>query len=121
VTDTDVQREIQILRAAYCRKLPAELARLATLLVAAREAGDEQQLDAAHRLAHMLKGSSGSYGLADVSAELKRIEEHLDRALEGESPVTEGVWDEIEDALRTARDWAARPGSWRHRLRAPKA
>jgi chemotaxis protein histidine kinase CheA len=104
VTDSEVQREIQILRAAYCRKLPRELAHLGTLLAEARETHDEQQLDAARRLAHMLKGSSGSYGLAEVSAELRRIEESLDRALEDESPVSEGVWSEIEHALRAARD-----------------
>jgi len=103
VTDPDIQREIQLLRVAYCRKLPGKLARLGTLLAEAREGHEEPQLDAARRLAHMLKGSSGSYGLAEVSAELRRIEEHLDRALEGESPVSEAVWSEIERALSTAR------------------
>ena len=103
MTETDIQRELQLLREAYRRKLPGELARLGRLLIEAREAHEEKQLDAARRLAHMLKGSSGSYGLDEVSAELRRIEEHLDRVLEGESPVSEGVWSEIEHALSTAR------------------
>ena len=102
MTDPDIQREIQLLRVAYCRKLPRELTRLGTLLAEARDTHEEQQLDAARRLAHMLRGSSGSYGFAEVSVELRRIEEHLDRVLEGESPVTEGVWEEIEDALSAA-------------------
>jgi HPt (histidine-containing phosphotransfer) domain-containing protein len=110
VTGTDVHREIQLLREAYCRKLPGELARLGALVARARETHEQDRLDAARFLAHKLRGSSGSYGLAELSAELRRIEERLDRLFEGTSPASDAVWSEIEAALRAARGRLAPPG-----------
>jgi CheY-like chemotaxis protein len=100
----DLDRDLQVLREAYCRKLPGELYRLGALLDGARETDEQERLEAAHRLVHMLKGTSGSYGLAEVSSELRRIEERLDRLLAGTSSPSEPLWDEIEHALRAARD-----------------
>lgn len=102
MTDTEVQRELRRLRKAYRQQLPGELGRLRTLLAGARVAADEQQLEAACHLAHMLMGSSGTHGLTEVSAQLRRIEEHLNRMVEGGPEVSEGVWDEIEEALKAA-------------------
>ncbi len=65
-------------------------------------------IEAARDLAHMLKGTSGSYGFEELSAELRRIEEHLDRLLDGESPDSPAVWSEIEQALNRAGDHLCR-------------
>jgi chemotaxis protein histidine kinase CheA len=102
VSEVELQRDLQELREAYRRKLPAKLARLEELLDAAREVCEREALEAARLLAHTLKGTSGSYGLEGVSADLARIEEQLDRRLGGELSDTD--WSEIERILGRVRD-----------------
>jgi HPt (histidine-containing phosphotransfer) domain-containing protein len=92
-------------------KLPGKLDQLDALLRGARRAHERGPLEAARNLAHMLKGTSGSYGFEEISAELKRIEERLDRLLEGESPESPAVWSEIEQALNRAGDHLCRRGT----------
>jgi HPt (histidine-containing phosphotransfer) domain-containing protein len=108
VADADLQRDLQRFREAYRRKLPGKLDQLDALLRGARGAQERGQLEAARDLAHMLKGTSGSYGFGELSAELRRIEEHLDRLLDGESPDSPAVWSEIEHALNRAGDHLCR-------------
>jgi HPt (histidine-containing phosphotransfer) domain-containing protein len=102
VADADLQRDLQRFREAYRRKLPGKLDQLDALLRGARGSHERGRLEAARHLAHMLKGTSGSYGFEEISAELRRIEERLDRLLEGESPDSPAVWSEIEQALDRA-------------------
>ena len=52
-------------------------------------------------MAHTLKGTSGSYGFDELSAELRRIEEGLEGLIE-EAPAD--AWERIGHALARARD-----------------
>ena len=104
MADADLERALEPLRAAYRRKLPGRLAQLGALLGRARDPHGTQQLEAARELAHTLKGTSGSYGLNDVSVELGRIEEHLVRLLEGAPADSADLWEDIERALMRAGD-----------------
>lgn len=102
--DADLQRDLERLREDYRRKLPGKLEQLGALLRGARGAQARGPLEAARHLAHMLKGTSGSYGFDEISAELSRIEDRLDRLLEWESAESPAVWNEIEQALKRAVD-----------------
>jgi HPt (histidine-containing phosphotransfer) domain-containing protein len=112
VSDPDLERDLCQLREAYRPKLVEKLAQLDGHLRRAREERlAKQQLEAARQLAHMLMGTSGSYGLDEVSAELARIEEQLEHLLENETPDPAAAWTAIEQALGQARARATGPAS----------
>ncbi len=104
VPDADLQRDLRRFRGDYRRKLPGKLDQLDALLRGARGGRERGQLEAARHLAHKLEGTSGSFGFEEISAELRRIEEHLNSLLEGKSPDSPAVWSEVEQALTRARD-----------------
>ena len=60
--------KLAALRAAYRRALPEQLDALATLLEAAGAAMATGAVEDAWRLAHRLKGTSGSYGFSELAA-----------------------------------------------------
>ncbi len=101
--------ELERLREDYRRELPVKLAGLEALLRAAFRSRDRESLDAAHREAHSLKGSSGSYGFDEACRELQGIEDSLAQLLEPAPPELSGVWPALERAL--ARTRASLPAS----------
>jgi HPt (histidine-containing phosphotransfer) domain-containing protein len=104
VSDADLHRDLEQLREAYRRKLPGRLAELDALLNGARQGQAREPLEAARRLAHMMKGTAGSYGFDEISAELGRIEESLEVLLAGTSPDSAVVWNAIEQAWTRVGD-----------------
>jgi two-component system chemotaxis sensor kinase CheA len=104
VSDAGLDRELRRIREGYRERLPGMLAELAELLQGAREErASERRLDAFCQLVHKLKGSSGSFGFDQVSAELARIEAQLERLLAGAAPDRVASWTEIEQSLDRAR------------------
>ena len=103
MSEEDLERDLERLRRTYRGKLTGKLARLDFLLGEARRVTEREQLEAARELAHTLKGTSGSYGFDELSAEFKGIEERLDHLLEGVSAGSAAAWKEIEQALKRAR------------------
>ena len=104
MSDPDLERGLRRIREAYRQKLPGKLAELAEHLRGAREErAPEQRLETSNRLVHRLKGTSGSFGFDEVSAELARIEVQLERLLSGATPDRVAPWTEIEQALGRAR------------------
>src|SRR5262245_31875298 len=92
------------LREDYRRRLPEKLAQLeARLRSAEREPRDRARIEAARDLAHTLKGTSGSHGLAATCADLARIEEALDRLLAGRAEGDGSFWSGLGEALLRAR------------------
>ena len=59
--------------------------------------------DAAWRLAHRLKGTSGSYGLYELAAQLEAIEESFERARRAHTPATDDERSRAAAALERAR------------------
>ena len=112
LSDPDLERDLLHLREVYRPKLLGKLAELDGQLRRAREERPaKQQLEDARQLAHTLMGTSGSYGLDQVSTELARIEEQLERLLEGAMPDPAAAWTAIEQALGQARTRAAGPAA----------
>jgi HPt (histidine-containing phosphotransfer) domain-containing protein len=103
VPDEDLTRALDGLRGAYRVKLTEKLARLGSLVGEARKLRDPDKLQAARDLAHMLKGTSGSYGFDECSAALSRVEEDLERLADGAPANAAAAWLEIEQALERAR------------------
>jgi HPt (histidine-containing phosphotransfer) domain-containing protein len=121
--DGDLARELEGLRRSYRDKLIELLARLGSLVREARKVRDGDGLRAARDLAHRLKGTSGSYGFDECSAQLRRIEERLERLADATpadaapsdaapadaapadaAPAdAAAIWMEIEQALSRAR------------------
>ena len=103
MSEEDLERDLERLRRAYRGKLTGKLAQLDFLLGEARRLPEREEIEAARDLAHTLKGTSGSYGFDESSAEFKGIEERLDQLLEGASEGAAAAWMEIEQALTRAR------------------
>lgn len=102
--DTDWERELQRLREIYRPKLRGELATLGADLREARDAAPTQpKLDAARRLAHRLKGTSGSYGLEASCAALEEIELQLEQLQNRTAPDLRAAWAVIEEQLGRLR------------------
>jgi HPt (histidine-containing phosphotransfer) domain-containing protein len=101
--DGDLARELEGLRRAYRDKLIEMLARLGSLVREARKMRDGDEFQAARDLAHRLKGTSGSYGFHECSAQLSRIEDRLERLADAAPANAAAIWMEIEQALSRAR------------------
>lgn len=104
MSEIDLERDLERLRRAYRVKLGAKLARLASLLGESRRVPERTELEAARDLAHMLKGTSGSYGLGELCAEFRTIEERVDHLLHAGSEGAAAAWKEILQALDRARN-----------------
>jgi HPt (histidine-containing phosphotransfer) domain-containing protein len=104
VSNPDLESNLLRIREGYGRKLPGKLAELAEQLRGAREErAPVQRLGTSGLLVHKLKGTSGSFGFEEVSAELERIELQLERLLSGAAPDRAASWTKIDQALSRAR------------------
>jgi chemotaxis protein histidine kinase CheA len=92
--------KLAALRDDYRRSLPEQLAALATLLAAP---ASPETADAVWRLAHRLKGTSGSYGLNELATRLETIEESFERARRTHTPATDDERSRAAAALERAR------------------
>ena len=86
---------IDRLRAEYRLCLPDRLEELRTALDAARSG--PEGLKEAHRVAHRLAGTAGSYGCHGFGDACSRIEDALADALNGADP-----WPRIDEAFKAA-------------------
>jgi chemotaxis protein histidine kinase CheA len=98
----DFEQALRRLRAEYRAELPARLEALEAKLARARMDGTADALRDARRLAHTLKGTSGSYGLDGVSKALEAAEEALDELLSGAEDSAQ-TWGAVSAALEHAR------------------
>ena len=101
--DPDFERELRRLRENYRPQLRRDLVALDASLREARGSDDKQLLETARRLAHRVKGTSGSYGLTEVSAPLAAIEARLVDLLGSVVREPGGAWEEIQRGLEQAR------------------
>jgi len=95
--------KLAALRAAYRRALPEQLDALAALLEAPGGAEAVGAVEAAWRLAHRLRGTSGSYGFSVLAEQLETIEETLERARRLQAPATDEERARAVEALGRAR------------------
>lgn len=104
MSDDDLIPEFERLRQSYRGKLEELLVRLGSLVRQARRMRDGDDLLAARELAHRLKGTSGSYGFDECSAELSKVEVCLEQIAAGAPVNAAATWLEIEQALARARN-----------------
>ena len=106
----DVREEdlLASIRESYRRRLPQLLAELGASLSGAPT---RERIEAARELAHRLKGTTGSYGFDEVSAELAEIEARLDGLLGPSGGDAAASWHEIAAALRRVHAASTVPGS----------
>jgi CheY-like chemotaxis protein len=98
------RNRLAALRQRYAEGLASKLEGLRTAIEHAYEAdADNRQatLEAAHRVAHTLHGTAGTYGHLEVSRAMAEIEAALERLLEGGHDAGE-CWQTIEAALAQA-------------------
>lgn len=100
----EAERELEELRERYRAKFVRELDSLEQCVGEAERAGaDRDRLEAIRALSHRLMGTSGSYGLAESSAALGRIEARIDAALDRPDAATPSLWSELASDLAAAR------------------
>jgi PAS domain S-box-containing protein len=96
--------ELSAVQVLFRQRLPA---RLEALAVALREAqansGSHETLQAAHGIAHMLKGTVGSYGFDELATVLEGIETTLKEGRDGKRRWTEMDWTRLRDTVDQAR------------------
>ncbi|MHC4452850.1 MAG: Hpt domain-containing protein [Planctomycetota bacterium] len=97
---TEWDAELERLREKYRGRLRRDIEALEALLREARTA--RSALEEAQRVAHRLKGTSGSYGLCQSSEALEQIESQLADLLGG-APDPGAGWNEIDQSLLRAR------------------
>lgn len=79
MTAGELQEAMQRFRQDFAAQLPARLQEAQQLLAACRAApADGDRLRELHRCIHKLAGSAGTFGMRDVSAQAREIEDALD-------------------------------------------
>jgi CheY-like chemotaxis protein len=95
--------ELAAVQASFRQRLPS---RLEALMAALREAqanhGSDVSLQAAHRIAHMLKGTVGSYGFDELSIALEGIETTLKEGRDGKKTWTDMDWSQMMNTVDQA-------------------
>lgn len=90
----DFAAKLGELRRAYIATLPIKLDEIAAAVT-------RRALEDTRALAHRLRGTAGSYGVASISEAVGAIEDRIDGAATGgESP---SLWKELEALLASAR------------------
>ena len=96
--------EIAAVQAVFRQRLPARLEALAAALREAQAcSGSGEALEAAHRIAHTLKGTVGSYGFDNLAAMLEAIEARLKAARDGKITGIDIDWTQMRDRIDQAR------------------
>lgn len=98
------RNRLAALRRRYAEGLASKLDGLRGAIEHAYEAEPSSRktaIEAAHRIAHTLHGTAGTYGHAEVSRAMADIEAALERLRDGGHDEGE-CWQAIEDALATA-------------------
>jgi len=98
------RNRLAALRQRYADGLASKLEGLRAAIGHAYEADAASRktaLEAAHRIAHTLHGTAGTYGHAEVSRAMAVVEAALEQLLEGEQDEA-GCWSSIEAGLATA-------------------
>jgi two-component system, cell cycle sensor histidine kinase and response regulator CckA len=95
-----VLHELQALRRVYVQRLPDQLEAMATAFHALSVGPwDHNAATALHRMVHSLSGTSGTYGLRDVSQAARQLEIELDAALKAQQPPSTTTWASLKAAM----------------------
>ncbi|HEY9788293.1 MAG TPA: Hpt domain-containing protein [Candidatus Obscuribacterales bacterium] len=103
--DEQLKAVVAALQQEYAKELPAQLLEVERAYASALEQkGDDHKLEEATQIAHRLLGTTGSYGFADISQVMERLE-NASKALLGKTQANleqcqiDGLWHDIEEAL----------------------
>ncbi len=106
----DVTNALADLLVAYSAELPLQLEDMAARLAKLRNDRTEEPWKDAHRLAHTLRGTAGSYGLAYVSDTARVLVEALEHVQPGASEpeidrwlAVDAAFEELARAVKAAR------------------
>jgi PAS domain S-box-containing protein len=95
--------DIAAAHASFRQRLPARLDALVDALRKAQAAHGDDSLQAAHRIAHMLKGTVGSYGFETLATMLEELEATLKAGRDGKTPRTDLDWAQMIATVDQAR------------------
>jgi chemotaxis protein histidine kinase CheA len=101
------RNRLAALRRRYAEGLASKLEGLRGAIEHAYEAEPSSRkvaIEAAHRIAHTLHGTAGTYGHAEVSRAMADIEAALERLRDG-GPDEGECWQAIEDGLAAASEF----------------
>lgn len=96
---------IEALRRRYAESLATKVEGLRAAVEHARAAdpaSHKAAVDAAHRIAHTLHGTAGTYGHAEVSSAMASIEQALEQLLDGAGEDEDAYWRVVEAGLERA-------------------
>lgn len=78
----DIQQALELFRAQFAERLPAQLAQVEAALAAwAAAPSDDDALRTLHRLVHRLAGSAGTFGMPLFGQACRALEMELDEVL----------------------------------------
>jgi diguanylate cyclase (GGDEF)-like protein len=100
---SEVERALLEVKESFARALPERLASLGDAITRARSQPENADaLREAHRLAHNLKGTAGSYGFAQAADAGAYAETQLGELIDGKIEHDDEPWDDLEYAVREA-------------------
>ncbi|KQZ27034.1 Hpt domain-containing protein [Duganella sp. Root1480D1] len=92
---------LQVLRDKYAASVPERMAAIRDALVLCQGSLIPSHIEQLHHALHSVAGSAGSFGLAPLGDEARRIEQMVRGVLEAGAP-----WFGIEAAIHTLLQWA---------------
>jgi CheY-like chemotaxis protein len=96
--------ELAAVHASFRQRLPSRLDALSAALRAAQaKPGSHEALQAAYHMAHMLKGTVGSYGFDELAMVLEEMETTLKEGRDGKKTWTDMGWSQMLASVDQAR------------------
>jgi len=100
-TDPAFQDRLQALRDKYAASVPERMAAIRDALVLCQGSLIPLHIEQLHHALHSVAGSAGSFGLAALGDEARRIEQMVRAVMEACAP-----WTGIELAVQSLLQWA---------------
>jgi PAS domain S-box-containing protein len=96
--------ELAAVHASFRQRLPSRLEALSAALCEAQaKPGSHEALQAAYHMAHMLKGTVGSYGFDELAMVLEELETTLQEGRDGKKTCTDMGWSQMIASVAQAR------------------
>ncbi|SFG82272.1 Hpt domain-containing protein [Duganella sp. CF458] len=99
--DPDYHDRLQALRDKYAASVPERMAAIRNALVLCQGSLIPPHIEQLHHALHSVAGSAGSFGLAALGDEARRIEQMVRGVMEADAP-----WLGIEAATHALLQWA---------------
>ncbi len=105
MTVNDLAHKLEVLRQSFLQQLPGRLDEIDTHWKGRVVPGDPKELSTLHRLVHSLTGTSGTFGLMELSEYSRTVEQQLKSLVQNDSPLNAETWEHLGTLLAGLRSY----------------